>query len=103
MADTVKKIFTVLAVVVICIVVAAFAINILVPNALTGVVNAVEDTLYSATGLSIDLNGDGSGGVTITSGEKNVRSTGTAASNTDNSMEKKGKVTGFSGNATSNP
>lgn len=98
MTDTVKKIFMVLIVVVICIVVGAFAINILVPNALTGVVNAVEDTIYSATGLRIDMNGDGTAGQSVAA-DGTVRNTGQTAQNQNNGAETAGKVEGFQGSA----
>jgi hypothetical protein len=100
MSDTVKKLFTVLIVVVICIVVGAFAINILVPNALTGVTNAVEDTIYSATGIGLDLNGDGTAGSNTTvKANGTVRNTGKAADNANNASEKAGKVEGFTGSS----
>lgn len=56
----VKKIFIILITVVACVIIGAFFLNTLMPNAVNGVVNAVEDSIYSATHLSIDLNGDGS-------------------------------------------
>lgn len=65
MSDSVKKIFTIIIVVVVCIVIGAFVINILVPNALTQTVNVVEDTMYSATGIALDLNGDGQAGKSL--------------------------------------
>lgn len=54
----VKKIFIILITVVACVIIGAFFLNTLMPNAVNGVVNAVEDSIYSATHLSIDLNGD---------------------------------------------
>lgn len=93
MTDTVKKIFMILIVVVICIVIGAFTINILVPNALTSTVNAVEDTLFSATGLSVDLNGDGAGGTRVDQNGE-VRKTG-QRENDNNKYEHANEVDGF--------
>lgn len=93
MTDTVKKIFMILIVVVICIVIGAFTINILVPNALTSTVNAVEDTLYSATGMSIDLNGDANAGQSVEQDGK-VRTDG-QRENQNNAYEHANEVEGF--------
>lgn len=40
----------------------AFLINILLPNVTQQVVNAAETSVFNATGMSFDFNGDGSGG-----------------------------------------
>lgn len=93
MSETVRKIFTILIVVVICIVIGAFVINILVPNALTSTVNAVEDTLYSATGMRLDLNGDSKAGESVDQ-EGKVRTDGQRA-NQNNQYEQANKVEGF--------
>lgn len=93
MTDTVKKIFMILIVVVICIVIGAFTINILVPNALTSTVNAVEDTLYSATGMSIDLNGDSNAGKSVDQ-NGTVRTDG-QKENQNNAYEHANEVEGF--------
>lgn len=93
MSDSVKKIFTVIIVVVVCIVIGAFVINILVPNALTQTVNIVEDTMYSATGMRVDFNGDGQAGTSVDKDGK-VRNTG-MAENEDNKYENANEVEGF--------
>lgn len=56
---SVKKIFVVLITIVACVVLGAFVLNILMPNATTSLVNAAEDQIWKATGLSFDFNGDG--------------------------------------------
>lgn len=61
----VKKIFITLGTVVGAVIIVAFALNILLPNVTTSIVNATEDMIYSATGMSFDFNGDtvsGTGG-----------------------------------------
>lgn len=55
----VKKIFMTLVIVVMCIILGAFLLNKLVPTATAQVVNAVEDSLYNATGMKFDFNSDG--------------------------------------------
>lgn len=62
---SVKKIFVTLGTIVACVIVIAFVINILLPNATAQLVNAVEDSIYNATGFSFDLNGDGQGGQAV--------------------------------------
>lgn len=59
---SVKKIFVILITVVVCVIIGAFIINILMPNAVASLINAAEDQIYNATGLSFDFNGDGTGG-----------------------------------------
>jgi len=59
---SVKKIFIILVTIVVCIILGAFVLNVIMPNTVAAVVNAVEDSIYSATGLSLDVNGDGRGG-----------------------------------------
>lgn len=61
MSGTVKKVFSVLGVIVACVVVIAFVLNILLPNGLNGMINATESMIYQATGIEMDFNGDGSG------------------------------------------
>lgn len=96
MSDSVKKIFTIIIVVVVCIVIGAFVINILVPNALTQTVNVVEDTMYSATGIRLDLNGDGVAGTSIDK-DGNVRDDN-LAQNQNGAYENANQVEGFNVN-----
>lgn len=56
---SVKKIFTVLITVVACVMIGAFVLNVLMPNFIRTAVNLVEQQLHNATGLTLDLNGDG--------------------------------------------
>lgn len=56
---SVGKIFKVLIIVVACVILGAVILNVLLPNATQGMINAVENTIYNATGLQLDFNGDG--------------------------------------------
>lgn len=51
-------IFKTLITIVACVVLGAFALNILMPNAAKSLVNATEGMIYNATGMSFDFNGD---------------------------------------------
>lgn len=62
MSEGVRKIITVLIVMVVCVVVGALVINVIAPNAVRAVVGGVEAGIHSATGLNVDLNGDGTAG-----------------------------------------
>lgn len=55
-------IFKVLIVIVGCVLVGALVLNVIIPNVATTTVNAVEDQIYKATGLSFDINSDGHSG-----------------------------------------
>ncbi len=59
---SVAKIFKVLIIVVACVIIGAIVLNVLLPNTVTTMVNAVEDQIYKASGLTFDLNGDGNKG-----------------------------------------
>ena len=56
---SVKKIFMTLIVIVMCVILGAFLINILLPNVTQQVVNATETSIFNATGMKFDFNGDG--------------------------------------------
>lgn len=58
----VKKIFMTLIIIVVCVILGAFIINTLLPNVATTLVNATEDQIFKATGLSFDFNNDSHGG-----------------------------------------
>ena len=58
----VGKIFKVLIIVVACVIIGALVLNILLPNAATSLVNAIEDQVYNATGMNFDFNGDNNDG-----------------------------------------
>lgn len=55
----VSGIFKTLITIVACVVLGAFALNILMPNAAKSIVNATEGMIYNATSMSFDFNGDG--------------------------------------------
>lgn len=59
---SVGKIFKVLIIIVACVIVGAVVLNVLLPNATTSLVNAVEAQIFNATGMSFDFNGDGNNG-----------------------------------------
>jgi hypothetical protein len=59
---SVKKIFTTLIVIVACVMIGAFVLNVLMPNVATQLVNATEDQIFKATGISFDFNNDGNFG-----------------------------------------
>lgn len=58
----IKKIFVTLITIVACIVIGALVLNTLLPNVTTSLISAVEDSIYKATGMTFDLNGDGNKG-----------------------------------------
>lgn len=62
MSGSVKKIFTVLIVMVACVMIGALVLNILLPNVATSIIDALEQMVYNATGMQFDWNGNGSGG-----------------------------------------
>ena len=79
----VSKIFVILITVVVCVIVGAFVINILMPNTVTSLVDTVENQIQHATGISLDLNGNGTAGAagnTIA----NMKSSATDRSNSAN-------------------
>lgn len=90
---SVAKIFKMLGTVVGCVIVAAFLLNLILPNVMVTVTNAVEGMIYNATGLSLDFNGDG------VLGEQNAGKDQAAKVN-NGGEESKGKVKGFSGGGT---
>lgn len=93
---SVGKIFKLLGTVVGCVIVIAFALNLLLPNVMITMTNAVEGMIYNATGLSLDFNGDG------TLGEANAGKD-QAAGVQNSGEEQRGKVSGFDGGGNSNP
>lgn len=62
MSGSVKKIFTVLIVMVGCVVVGALVLNVLLPNISSSLVDALEGMVYNATGMTFDWNGNGKAG-----------------------------------------
>lgn len=66
MSGSVKKIFTVLIVMVACVVVGALVLNVLLPNVSSSLVDALETMVFNATGMKFDWNGNGNAGGTNT-------------------------------------
>ena len=70
MSGQVKKIFTVLIVMVACVMIGALVLNVLMPNVTDTIVDALETMVYNATGMEFDWNGNGNtgkgGGTTFT-------------------------------------
>lgn len=58
MSGSVKKIFTVLIVMVACVVVGALVLNVLLPNVSSSLVDALETMVFNATGMKFDWNGN---------------------------------------------
>ena len=58
----VKKIFTVLITAVACILIGAFILNAVVPNATSAIADAIDNTVFMATGIQMDINGNGTSG-----------------------------------------
>ena len=55
---SVKKIFILLITIVACVIIGALVLNVLLPNTMTSLVDATEDTIYSATKIKLNLNGN---------------------------------------------
>lgn len=64
MSGSVKKIFTVLIIMVACVMIGALVLNVLLPNVATSIVDALEQMVFNATGMQFDWNGNGAGGST---------------------------------------
>ena len=58
----IKKVGAALITIVVVMLIGFFILNILVPNAVVTACSAFEDSMFKATGISIDINGDGRGG-----------------------------------------
>lgn len=93
---SVKKIFIILVTIVLCVVLGAFALNVLMPNVTTSIVNTVEDMVYNATGIAFDWNGDGAKGAT-------GRDNDAVVDSQDDPTKSGVQVEGFKGGGGSNP
>lgn len=82
----VSKIFVILITVVVCVIVGAFVINILMPNTVTSVVDTVENQIQHATGISLDLNGNGVSGASGNN-TANMKDSNNDKSNSTNSSK----------------
>ena len=60
MSGSVKKIFTVLIVMVACVVVGALVLNVLLPNVSSTLIDALEQMVFNATGMKFNWNGNDS-------------------------------------------
>ena len=95
---SVAKIFKILIIIVACVIVGALVLNVLLPNTTTSIVNAVEGQIYNATGMTFDLNGDGTTGKTSAGAARTgqeIKSAGNKVKNTTKQQEQSGKVNGF--------
>ena len=96
---SVGKIFKILIIIVACVIVGALVLNVLLPNTTTSLVNAVEGQIYNATGMSFDLNGDGTAGKGGASSMKNGGTVsgadGSINNNADQNQNQSGGVQGF--------
>lgn len=92
----IKKIFIILITIVALVAIGALALNVILPNASTQMVNAVENMIYNATGMSFDFNGDSTGGSagTTSGGDFTSGAINDASSYTDSSAGG-GNVQGF--------
>lgn len=92
MSGSVKKIFTVLIVMVACVVVGALVLNVLLPNVSSTLVDALEQMVFNATGMSFNWNGNetvpGKGGNVNFNGDNSVDTNG-------NDVGKSGTVAGL--------
>lgn len=84
---SVKKIFVTLITVVVCVIIGAFVINILMPNVVTTLINAVEQQIYNATGMQFDFNNDGTLGTTGQTTFSGERSGATDDINDENTVD----------------
>lgn len=82
-------IFKTLITIVACVVIGAFALNILLPNVTKSLVNATEDMIYNATSMSFNFNGDDHPGGAYTAGTEIEHVKGAENDNV------KGNVKGF--------
>lgn len=58
----VKKIFITLVTIVACVILGAFVLNVVMPSTTKSLTAAAEQMIYNATGMGIDINGDGTTG-----------------------------------------
>lgn len=90
---SVGKIFKILIIVVACVIVGALVLNVLLPNATQGMVDAVENTIFNATGIRLDLNGNGVNENQMGAG--NTYSGGNTAEGSNNNERQSAGVNGF--------
>lgn len=89
---SVKKIFMTLIIIIACVMVGAFLLNVLLPNASNALVDQVENQLYRATGMKFDFNKNGKGGTNT----NDVSASSTKTSGANDSGGGGAQVDGFS-------
>lgn len=95
---SVGKIFKILIIIVACVIIGAIVLNVLLPNATTSLVNAVEAQIFNATGMSFDFNGDKTNGRDSADLVKTDTVAGSGAGTKNNGSEhqsQSGQVNGF--------
>lgn len=91
----VKKVFMTLVTIVACVVLGALILNTVLPNTAIAMVDATEDMIYNATGMSFNMNGNSKVGGTNDTGKYD-----SDVNNAGNADEKDGKVKGFKSGTT---
>lgn len=89
----VKKIFITLITIVALVVVGALVLNVILPNTATAIVDTLEDQVYNATKIDLDLNGNDNKG-SIKGNAQNAKDKNGAAGSTGGGVG----VNGFKGN-----
>lgn len=89
----VKKIFIVLITIVALVVIGSLILNVILPNTATALVDTVEDQIFNATKINLDLNGNGNGG-NVKGNLQNAKDKNGAAGSTGSGVG----VKGFKGN-----
>lgn len=74
---SVSSIFKTLIIVVVCIIIGAAVINIFAPNLVAQLSNAIENSIFQATGMKFDFNGDEVSGSNTSDVAGTVKSKGT--------------------------
>ncbi len=95
---SVGKIFKILIIIVACVIIGAIVLNVLLPNATTSLVNAVEAQIFNATGMSFDFNGDDTDGRSSAAATRTDTVAGSGASTKKNGstdQSQSGQVNGF--------
>lgn len=87
---SVGKIFKVLIIIVACVLLGAVILNVLLPNTVTAAVDAVEDQIFNATGMTFDLNGNGNSGNANTTYTQNMNQANNNGQNEDESNQVQG-------------
>lgn len=97
MSDAAKNVITILVTCLVCIGIGAVVLNFIAPNATKLVCNTIEATLYNATGLAIDLNGDGTKATTAMGAGNSAINTSGFGANTYLGTDATGKANGLTG------